>query len=124
MGGDLQACELRERPTNSVALAIKFVGHQTDWLRNRASSSGVYPCMRITIVLVLLLSGLAVQTEFASAQSTESRMERREARTGGDDGAPARGSTAPKVSAVTPDGAAIDLSNPDRITVLVFGSHT
>ena len=80
--------------------------------------------MRIPIVLVWLLSGLAVQTEFASAQSTESRMERRAARAGGDDGAPAKGSTAPKVSAVTPDGAVVDLSNPNRITVLVFGSHT
>jgi len=42
----------------------------------------------------------------------------------GPDGAPAVGSDAPAVRAKTPGGEEIDLSDPTRITVLVFGSHT
>ncbi|NNC89593.1 MAG: hypothetical protein HKN82_14150 [Akkermansiaceae bacterium] len=43
----------------------------------------------------------------------------------GPDRAPAVGTKIPKVSAKTPDGKeTVALHKPERLTVLVFGSHT
>lgn len=43
----------------------------------------------------------------------------------GPDKAPKLGAAIPKVSATSPDGkSTIDFSKPQKLTILIFGSHT
>ena len=58
-------------------------------------------------------------------EASKAKMQRGAGRAAGPDSAPQVGEEAPKVSAKKYDGPDIvDLSDPRRVTVLVFGSHT
>ena len=90
---------------------------------------------RLTAILILVGLAFASAPVFAEDENNnrKGKSERKGKGKGGKgkggkgrpDNAPKVGDLAPKVSAVTvKDGEAVDLSKPEKITVLVFGSHT
>ncbi len=80
----------------------------------------------ILVVSALMCSTVSLQAQ-SSDEERRKRMEERIKRAGG-----RPGDNAPKVGSQAPDlgvrkklnGEEIDLSDPNKISVLVFGSHT
>ncbi len=88
-------------------------GERRGWIpAQRAGEFGVGWTMKGLLLLGLLL---------ALAGSVCAQKQKRR----GPDRAPAEGAAIPRVEARTPDGSkSVKLSEPERLTVLVFGSHT
>lgn len=81
--------------------------------RNFTLSGGLDPVMKTFLPAIIAGLGLVGTIAVAGAQQR------------GRDSAPAEGARIPKVSAKTPDGkTTVDISKPERFTVLVFGSYT